>query len=76
MCVFDWRLFLLARIAGSAMGTMAPGSAISIDVVYGELEVDCVCCSIGYVIESLGGYGWFKRGGCFDLSRQRGPVIM
>ena len=57
MCVFDWIFFSSACISGSSLGTTAPGSAVFFDVVYGELKGDSVCWRIGYVIESLGGYG-------------------
>ena len=57
MCVFIGVFFLLSRIARSAPGTTAPSSTVFVGVVYGYLKEDSVFWHIGYVIESLMGYG-------------------
>ena len=36
---------------------MVPGSAVFVDVISGELKIDSFFWLIGYVIDSLGGYG-------------------
>ena len=56
MCVLIGVLFSSAYIAGSDTGNTVPGSAVFVDVVFGELKVDSVSCRIGDVIQSLRGY--------------------
>ena len=55
-CGFLIGVFLSSTcISGSSLRTTAPGSAVFVDVVSWWLKRDSVCCSVEYVIESLGG---------------------